>query len=184
MGIGIVLVFWAIVGGFLFAVYLALSHFGKQFPFAALLKKVMSVGVAAIGIPIALLIIISFALNFFPSHIFKSSFGFAPPPDVVDLKGAKSVFGDSGYARLRFRASRETVNRIIDSRFVEVSGEGFKHSGFLSLDSAPSYWRPLEGKSVRFFESDRFDDSFGSSNASLSYDESSGTVHFYWIGID
>src|SRR3712207_2284475 len=118
MGTGFVIMFWAIVGGILLASYLLLSHLGKKSSLAELLKKVFVAFVAAVGIPVALLTVGSFALDLFPSHVFKSSFGFAPTSDVTELRGKQSRFGDSGSTYIRFRANKPTLERIIGSRFV------------------------------------------------------------------
>ena len=184
MGIGFVIIFWAAVGSIILASYLLLSHLGKKSSRALLLRKVLVAVVAAIVVPIALLVSINFAQGSFPSHVFESSFGFAPTSDVVELKGEKSTFGDSGSAYLRFRANQQTVERIIGPRFVEIDENRFRSQTASALKSAPSYWRPFDGKPTHFYEAYRFDNSFGFSNAVLSYDESNDMVHFYWIGVD
>jgi hypothetical protein len=184
MGIGFVIIFWALVGSIILASYLLLSHFGRQSSRALLLRKVLVATVAAVGIPIALLVSINFAQGFFPSHVFESSFGFVPTSDVVELKGEESTFGDSGSAYLRFRANKQTIVRIIGSRFVEIDENRFRGQAASALKSAPNYWRPFDGKPTHFYEAYRFDNSFGFSNAVLSYDESNGMVHFYWVGVD
>jgi hypothetical protein len=183
MGIGIVALFWAFVGAFLLAGYLLLALLGKRFPTATRLKDVLVAGAAAVVITVALILGITFALNLIPGHVFRSSFGFSPTSDVLDLRGRKFTFGDSGDTYLRFRASKETVNRILDSRFLELRQDEIRGYGFPWKDSAPSYWQPPNGASVHFFHATQFDDSFGSSEAFLN-DESTGSVHFYWIGVD
>jgi len=184
MGIGFVTIFWAIIGSIVLASYLLLSHLGKNSSRALLLRKVLVASVAAVGIPIALWVIINFAQGFFPSHVFESSFGFAPTSDVVELKVEKSTFGDSGSVYLRFRANKQTVERILGSRFVEIDENRFRSQTVSALKSAPSYWQPFDGKPTHFYEAYRFDNSFGFSNAVLSYDELNGMVHFYWVGVD
>ncbi len=184
MGIGFVIIFWVIVGSIIMASYVLLSHLGKKSSRALLLRKVLVASVAAVGIPISLLVSINFAQGFFPSHVFESSFGFASTPDVVELKGEKSTFGDSGSAYLHFRANKQTVERIIGSRFLEIDENRFRSQAASALKSAPSYWRPFDGKPAHFYEAYRFDNRFGFSDAVLSYDESNGMVHFYWTGVD
>jgi len=185
MGIGIVILFWAVVAGFLISVYFVLALVGRRFAAAAFLKKVLVALVGAVAIPLVAWAIISFAAGFFPSVVFKSNLGFFPPRDVVELHGRQLIIGDSGEAYLRFRASRETVQRILGDRFFEIGKPDARFDQFPSPDSPPSYWHPLEGSTVRFFKSaETFDDRFHFSQAFLSYDESNGTVHFYWHGVD
>ncbi|MBA2734049.1 MAG: hypothetical protein H0U54_14360 [Acidobacteria bacterium] len=184
MGIGFVIIFWAIIGSIVLASYLLLSHLGKKSSRALLVKKVLVAFVAAVVIPIALWFVINFARGSFPSHVFESSFAFAPTSDVVELEGEKSTFGDSGSTYLRFRANKQTFERITGLRFVEIDEKRFRSQSTAALKSAPSYWRPFEGEALHFYEAYKFDESFAFSNAVLSYDESSYVVHFYWIGID
>lgn len=183
MGIGIALLLWATVGGFVLAAYLLLSRLQERSPIFATLKDVVAAGTAVV-IPLALWVIVNFALNLFPHHVFKSSFGFPAPPDVADLRGERSAFGDGGTTYLRFRAGERTVRRIIEKGFVEVDVVSGRQSVGQLLEFAPGYWRPSEGSATRFYESTRFDENFSSSAALLVYDEASGVAHFYWSGID
>ena len=183
MGIGFVILLWSIVGVLLLAVYLILSVLRRGFAIAGHMRRVMVAAVAAIAIPFGLLVVINFVLGFFPSHVFKTSFGFWPSHDVVELKGKELLIGDSGEAYLYFRADKETVHRIVSSRFLELSEpDSLMH--FPSPEPLPAYWRPPAGQSVHVFKSDHFDDRFGFSQAFLIYEESSGTVYFYWTGVD
>jgi hypothetical protein len=176
--------FWAIIGGILLASYLLLSHLGEKSSFVELLKKVFVAFVAAVGIPVALLIVVSFALDYFPGHVFKSSFEFAPTSDVTELMGKKSRFGDSGSTYLRFHANKRTLERIIGSRFVEIDENRFRRQTEAELEYAPDYWHPFEGKPTHFYEANKFDESFGFNYAVMSYDETNGLIHFYWTGVN
>lgn len=183
MGIGFVMMFWTALGSIILASYLLLSRSRENSSRALSLKKALAIFSVVVGIPIALLVAVNIP-GFFPGHVFESSFGFAPTPDVTELKGVKSTFGDSDSAYLRFRANKQTIERIIGSRFFETDENGFRNRAASALNSAPSYWRPFEGKPTRFYETYGFNGEFGSSNAILCYDESSGIAHFYWIGAD
>lgn len=180
MGIGFVILLWAIVGIFLLASYFGLATLAHGTPRAKLLKKVFVAAVAAVVFPVAALVAFSFVAGFFPGHVFQTTFGFSPPPDVSELEGRKVVFGDGGEAYLRFKAGKQTVERILDQRFREDAGA---LPG--SFDqSTPDYWKPVPTASTRYFRADHFDDSFGASQAVLIYDEATGIVHFCWWGID
>jgi len=140
--------------------------------------------VAAFGLVVVLLVVIDVAQGFLPRRVFESAFGFAPPPDVLELEGRRFVFGDSGSAYLRFRADKRTVKKLVGSRFIEIDEKRFRSQSASALKSAPSYWRPFEGKATHYYEAGRFDDSFGTSYAVLSYDEADHVAHFYWVGVD
>jgi len=72
---------------------------------------------------------------------------------------------------------------VTGKRLYEIDENMFR--GQAPPDSASrSYWKPFDGKPTLFYESQWFDDAFGSSRAILCYDESAGVAHFYWIGVD
>ncbi|HEY9403322.1 MAG TPA: hypothetical protein VIQ24_11700 [Pyrinomonadaceae bacterium] len=178
MGIGLVILFWAVAAMLLLAAYLGLSWAGRRSQRAKLLKRVFVAAVAALLIPVAILVALNFAGNFFPGSVFKSSFGFSPPSDVTELKGRKVVFGDAGETYLRFKAGKPTVERIVGQRFRV-------HAGAISFPTpTPDYWKPVPTASTRYFRADHFDDSFAFSQAFLIYDEATGVVHFHWSGVD
>ncbi len=181
MGIGFVILIWLIVGGVLLAVYRGLSGLARRSPRAALLKRVLVALVAAVAIPVSALMAFNFAQGYFPASVFEASFGFRPPPDVKVLEGRRSVFGDSGAAYLRFRASRQTVERIVNPRFSEIS-----RAEFVAAINAPETEevRTQAGASTRYFRASHDDDSFASSQAYLSYEETTGQVYFQWSGVD
>ncbi|HEV2801339.1 MAG TPA: hypothetical protein VGW12_12620 [Pyrinomonadaceae bacterium] len=180
MGIGLVIFFWTVVGAVLLAVYFGLASLSRTSPRAQVLKKALVAAVAAILIPVVTLVAFDFARGFFPGSVFQLSFGFSPPPDVTELKGRRTIFGDAGDIYLRFKADKTTVERIISARFQE-------HAGSLlpdALTGTPDYWKPVRTASTRYFRADHFDDSFASSQAILIYDEATGVVHFHWSGVD
>jgi hypothetical protein len=182
MGIGFVILLWLAVGLISLLIYLGLSTLAKRSPRAALLRKVFVAFVAALVIPIGLLASINVASDFFPSHVFKSSFGFAPTPDVTELKGVRSTFGDSGSAHLCFRAEEGTIKRIINSHsFVEGSGQS-KPSD--KTTASGECRQPALSSDVRYYVSEHFDESFAFSHALLIYEPSSGRAYFSWEGID
>lgn len=188
MGIGFVIFIWAIIGLLALAFYLLLVLLARWSPAAATLKRVMPITVAAVAIPIVLVIMVNYGLDLLPSHVFKSSFGFAAPADVKELQGRRFILGDGGDAYLRFRASAATVDRIVAGRFVEVVGSETKCDQFFAADELSPDWQPPGGKSVRCFRAlsreDGFGSGFGSNSASLLYDPQSGTAYFHWSGID
>lgn len=179
---------WAAVGVLIVSFYLLLRLLGRRYPAAAAVSKVLPVAVAAVAVPVALLVVINFARDFFPGHVFKSSFGFAAPPDVVDLQGRRFYLGDGGDAYLRFRASKTTVDQIVAGRFDEVPGDGNRCNQIFAAGQLPRDWQPPTGEAVHCFRSldrkDGFGSGFSSNSASLIYDPRNGTVYYYWSGID
>ena len=184
MGIGFVIIIWAILGSLLLACYFLLSHFETKFAFASRLKSIFVPCVIAIAIPVAIMTIISFAQNQFPSYVFKSSFGFDAPSDVTELKGGKFVFGDSGSIELEFRANKETIQRIVTSRFLESNEQIFKSQCNCTLKPDSTQRSLVEGEQSTYYEAPHFDDSFAASRALLSYNEATRETRFFWTGVD
>ena len=178
MGIGLVILFWAAVAALLLAAYLVIASLARRSPRAKLLQQVFVAVVAPIVLIGGAFAALDFAAGFFPGSVFKSSFGFSPPPDVTGLEGRKVILGDAGETHLRFRAGKQTVERIIGERFRE-------HPGALSFPPhRPDHWKPVLSASTRYYRADHFDESFAFSQAVLIYDEADGTVHFHWSGVD
>jgi hypothetical protein len=128
--------------------------------------------------------VLSFAQNQFPSHVFKSSFGFDVPSDVTELKGGKSVFGDSGSIELEFRADKETIQKIVGSRFLETNEQRFKSQCHCILKPNPTQQNSAEDEQITYYEASHFDDSFAASRALLSYNETTKETRFFWTGVD
>lgn len=180
MGIGFVLTLWAVIGIIILASYLLLSRLGRRYPFAAETKRAIVPLFAAVGMTVALVITVNIVRDLFPAQVFESVFGFPPTSDVKELEGRRFIFGDSGDAFLRFRADKQTIERIVTgARLYKITEDTFK-----SRASSQSHWKPFEGKPTLFYESQSFDDSFGYSSAILCYDGSTGLAHFYWVGVD
>ena len=166
------------------ACYFLLSRLETKFAFASRLKSIFVACVIAVAVPVALMTFISFAQNQFPSYVFRSSFGFDAPSDVTELKGGKSIFGDSGSIELEFRANKETIQRIVASRFLETNEQSFKSQCNCQLKPKSAQQNSVEDKQNTYYEAAHFDNSFGISRALLSYNEATKETHFYWTGID
>lgn len=101
-----------------------------------------------------------------------------------DLHGFKFGIADGSDCYLRFRASRETVARLVAKSHFQPVPEADFRSKIEQLELTPPTWAPFKGAPTEFYSSRKFDDSFANSVAYLSFDPSSETVHFAWQGID
>ena len=164
--------------------YFLLSRLETKFASASRLKSIFVPCVIAIAVPVAIIMIVSFAQNQFPSYVFESSFGFNVPSDVTELKGGKVVFGDSGSIELEFRANKETIQKIVASRFLETSEQSFKSQCNCVLKPKPAQQSSVEDKQNTYYEASHFDNSFAVSRALLSYNETTKETRFYWTGVD
>lgn len=183
MGIGIVLVFWAIVSGILVGCFVVFIRPGKNLSRKAsfLLRGALIFG--GVAVTPVLILLLGFASNsirsLFPSQIYEARFGYSPSTDVTDLEGKVSTFGDSSTVELRFRANQQTFNKLLASRFLEIDRDRF-----ITLNASPDNWKRVGNRSTRYYEASSFDDTYSSSTAIMAYDEWSREVYFYWVGID
>ena len=176
MGPLFAILFGAIVASLSLACCVALWIYGRRsrnwFP----LKTAI-----AIVVTLFLLVGLTYGAGFVPSYAYYHHFGLAPTSDVTGLRGYTFSIFDGGQAYLRFHASPETAGRIVGSRFVEVDEREFRRE----VRSPPPWWRPFDGKTSRFYKAESFNNDFSNiSRAILSYDDSSGVVHFQWVGVD
>src|SRR5262245_50394750 len=104
MGPLFVLIFWGIIATPILIVLLILWR--KKSPVAIHAKKSILAAVATIAIVFGALFLGHLLSGLFPSHVFETSFGFAPPRDVTDLQGYSFIFGENGETFLRFRADQ------------------------------------------------------------------------------
>lgn len=107
-----------------------------------------------------------------PKHVFAESFGFAAPQGTFFESGYWTVFGDSGQARLEFATDANTIQRILDTGFVEITRQEFRSH------------KEVRGNPTRFFKKSPFGRGFGHDVAYLSVEETTGHVWFEWDGID
>lgn len=159
-----------LVGGVLCAVYLALRALGRRWELAETLGKVFAAGIAAVVFPIVLFTIVNTALDFVPSYVFRGAFGFAPPSDISELEGSRSSLGDADITSLTFRAERTTVDRIIGTRFVELSEDESVGIRLYASDDDPSNRAFYAAPAARVYRAP--------DGGTLIYDEPSGFVAF------
>jgi hypothetical protein len=125
-----------------------------------------------------------YGLGFVAGYVFYDNFGFAPTRDVTELEGYRFSALGHGTAYLRFRASPETVRRIVGAKYVEIPREEFGR-WMEARESPPRWWQPLAGNPTRFYQGHHLDNGYAVlSTAIVSYDEEAGVVHFKWLGLD
>ena len=141
------------------------------------------------GLPAAVVIVAATAAGLWwhgnrPDAVFKTEFGFAPPADTKVLNADVSWIGDSGHVYLHFRASPQTVARIVAPGFVagpdQDSSAGAPPAWFAPPAAPPalvySASSPAAGTPVR--------GRFSSEHARLIHDPATGDVWYEYLGID
>lgn len=116
-----------------------------------------------------------------PAAVFKGSFGFAPPPDVMSLQSSHWFLGDSGIVYLRFKASPSTVQRIT-SQGLRPRASGSPYPTFTN-STPPDWWRPRQS-SVNEYIGSGTGLGFSNEEAYLIYDPATGEVWYRFVGID
>lgn len=179
MGIGFVAIIWMIFVLTLVGIYLILSHFARGTFLEDFAKAGMMVFVVLVIFVAGFIIITTLLDRFSPTYVFYSSSGSFPSSSIKDLKGQKSSFGDAGQASLRFKADKDTVDKIIkENSFLDRFKEAFSKSEDENL-------REFSTKTkAKFYQSPTMKMGFGQGGAILAYDEESENVYFYSYGID
>ena len=126
------------------------------------------------------LFIVGLYESYSPSKVFENEFGFAPPPEVTELRGNAWVFFDNAGAHLRFKAPPGIVERIVAGKFREAR----RNDPDLFGSNDPDWWKPSADPSVKIYAAERWGGSFAFNKANLYYDPVTGIVHFKWLGID
>ena len=76
---------------------------------------------------------------------------------------------------LRFRASPETIDTIVRTRFHSADFDDCVRN----KDDRPAWWRPVQTPSTACYAADPFDDAFAGNQAWLVYDPASQQAYFH-----
>ncbi len=84
----------------------------------------------------------------FPSSIFARNWGYHPTSNIKDLQVSTTESGDHTYVQLNFKTDRETVNKVLNDCFYEISEDEIKDLNdenikeFLGSQQSHYYERP------------------------------------------
>jgi hypothetical protein len=139
---------------------------------------------AAVPAFAALMLIAGLVLQYIvsrPNFVFKSSFGFEPPPDVQIVNSSCGGFADCCVRHLRFYADPSTIDKITSQGlWGQSDSESYSHND-------PQWWRPsfrLTTKVYKFDAHGRCKHGYSSEHEILVYDPSSKEAYYRYIGID
>lgn len=140
MGLGFVIFFWLLFFVTVLIIFSILWLLAKKYCYAKVLQNVFKKVVLVV---FTLMLIgttygvIDFSLQkFFPSLIFSRYLGFSPTDDVKELQGSVKIFGEGGLGEifLKFKADKETVEKIIDKKmFVEKFKSSYQNTNDLTV---------------------------------------------------
>jgi hypothetical protein len=110
---------------------------------------------------------------------YEFEFGQPPPPDVNSIQSRQVVVGDAGVGWLRFHASPETLDALLEKfspsdkpKFHEVSGGA----------NVPSWWHPEQDQMIAFYRASDWSPHFQNSEAVIAHDLAKHTVYFCHAG--
>ena len=192
MGPGCVIVVWLAVAAVVGNIWLAcllIFLFGRRRKSRLL---VWLGGIPLIGITgIALLAggVVGFAMirSTNPRYVYRDTFHEPPSSDVRHIRSKVWSFADEGEVFMRFEASPETFRRIVPEKMEKVSYPDYKKKMPGNNLKPPAWWSPpTEQTSEIYIAVPDFGhgERFASETKLLTYDATTETVLYFYLGID
>jgi len=130
-----------------------------------------------------------FKMNMQPTRIFNSMFGFEPGEQTEVLEAYVENGLDYETTLIKFRTTKDTIDKIIHDRFNTIPLETFKKKYSSNSHDLPgrvrAWFTPSSEKPNLFYLAEPFNNLFGNVNeAILCYNEETGIAYFHWIGLD
>ena len=130
-----------------------------------------------------------FKMNMQPTHIFNATFGFKPDEQTEVLEAYIKSGLDYETTLIKFRTTKDTIDKIIRDRFNTIPLETFKKKYSSNRHNLPdrvrAWFTPSYQKPNLFYLAEPFNNSFSNVNeAILCYNEETGIAYFHWIGLD
>jgi hypothetical protein len=161
---------------------------------AALCVFLFPVGILAFSVGMTLFIfghmyLHNFKLNLQPSRIFNDTFGFKPDKQTEILEAYTEHGLDYETTLIKFRTTKDTIDKIVRDRFDAVPSETFKKKYGANrhnlLGRVRAWFSPSYEKPNLFYIAEPFNNSFSNVNeAILCYNEETGIAYFHWSGLD
>lgn len=186
MGIGFVLLLWAIFGSLVTGASCALICLFLRPKWKRALQLIaIATSLGFVVTPVLFVMQANYLdarRSSDPRELFHSYFGFEPTADVSDLEGDTSGIADYRTTIIRFKASQTTIQRIIS--------QGFEEEEKRKLDTANDPVGPaflgerLNRSTAHYYVANHFGDTYGSTSAYLLYDTETRDAYFHWVGVD
>ena len=161
---------------------------------AALCVFLLPVGILAFSVGMTLFIfglmyLHNFKLNLQPSRIFNDTFGFKPDKQTEILEAYTEHGLDYETTSVKFRTTKDTIDRIVRDGFNPISAETFERKCDSNRRRLPAriraWFTPSYEKPNFFYLAEPFNNTFSTANeAILSYNEETGIAYFHWMGAD
>ncbi len=120
-----------------------------------------------------------------PEEVFRVTFGRAPGPTIVGLKGSGSLGRDWATCFLTFQVSPAEWNGLIGPTFATITREEFVRAlgGEQPIPRA-MWWAPGGTPPTVCQTSSAFHPGFAQGVALMSYDPTTQVAHVYWRAVD
>ena len=130
-----------------------------------------------------------FKVNIQPTRIYKTTFGLKPDKQTEVLETYVNSGLDYQNTFIKFRTTKDIIDKIVQNRFNAISSETFKEKHMINSFKLPGrvheWFAPDYEKTNLFYIAEPFNNSFSAGNkAVLCYNEETGIAYFYWRGID
>ena len=124
-----------------------------------------------------------------PTYVFITKFGFNPDEQTEVLEAYVASGFDSERTLIKFRTTKETIDKIVHDKFNAIPSETLKGIHVVNRSNLPervqAWFTPSYEKPNQFYLAEPFDNSFSNVNeAILCYNEETGIAYFQWIGFD
>lgn len=192
MGAGCVIVLWAIVAGilatiwlFCFAAFVAARW--KKWKVASWIAAVPVILLPVLVAVFAGLVVFGVMRSSIPRYVYADTFNEAPTPDVRNIQSDTWAFADSAHVFLRFEANRETFDRIVPEDMTKVSFREYQSRNYADNLQRPGWWSDPTADTDEIFIGNPGWGSgrqFAGETALLTYDKETGTVMYFFLGID
>jgi len=160
----------------------------------ALIIFMIPVGLLVFSVGMTLLVfgriwVNDFKMNMQPTHIFNATFGFEPGEQTEVLEAYIKNGLDYETTLIKFRTTKDTIDKIIRERFNTIPLETFEKKYSSNRHNLPgrvrAWFTPSSEKPNLFYLAEPFNNSFSNVNeAILCYNDETGIAYFHWIGLD
>jgi hypothetical protein len=160
-----------------------------------LVVALVSIPAAMIGLSmlltavvLALLWLCGHTMSAHPDRLFEITFGFRPAPETCVLEGYHELGQDYAETVMKFRTTRDVVDRIVADKFVPGDRQACTRLCEDARDNLPqrvrSWFLPPSEEAARWYIAEPFEGRFGHDEAVLCYDEQTQIAYFHWFGVD
>jgi len=122
-----------------------------------------------------------------PRYVYHDTFHEKPSVDVQHLRSRVWSFADTSDVFIRFEASPETLHRVLPKAMQRVSYADYKRRMPGNNLDPPAWWRPPNSTTSEIYlrvPESGHGDHFAFEKTLMTYDASTKTAQYFYLGID